>query len=469
MARRLLLEGSDIDELLVRIRQEHGPDARIVHAERKLVGGFAGFFAKLRYEVSVAVDDPETAAESEAAPAVAPAPVPAPAPSASIVPPADVADRLPSNRIPAQQRETAGAFAGRSTSSPVISDLPSPVAFSFARATEPVGSPQALGALDDLLADADAQDGGLRVAGRQLSTDSDTFDDLVRDLIARAAPETRSEPVPDFAPAVPRVLDRSIVPGLVDAPKPRPEAQVEPEADVDIDPAAGAEAEVETQVETEVEAEAEVRGTASKARLVTPAVARLGLPVDLYDVEADRVSLLSVLDDIAVAAPRRLVGVQVLVGNGAAVRELAQAWARTTGADDSCLVDLESWVGPHRDDPRDRRSELQGMAREHGGVLVVLPVDDSATDATQAAQQLAELGTCTVTATVDARWTTSQTAQWLTSLSTSGQPAGRLAAYEVHATADPLALLEHGLPVTWLDARPATTGAWASTCLDRLR
>ena len=57
MAQQLLLEGPDIDELLVRVRSEHGPDARIVHAERKLVGGFAGFFAKLRYEVAVALDE----------------------------------------------------------------------------------------------------------------------------------------------------------------------------------------------------------------------------------------------------------------------------------------------------------------------------------------------------------------------------------------------------------------------------
>jgi hypothetical protein len=461
----LLLEGSDIDELLVRIRQEHGPDVRIVHAERKLVGGFAGFFAKRRFEVAVAVDD--------AAPATTAEPGPATATELAQTPPAtdertaaDVPESIPANRIPVQQRQTAAAFVGRPTVSAMIGDLPSPVEFSFARATEPFGSPHVPSPLDELLADADAQDGGLRVPGRQLSTESDSFDDLVRDLIARAAPESRLDAVPDFAPAVPRVLDRSAVPALVDALTAR-----EPEVESELEPEADRQAERETQadLEADVEAEAEVRPSASKAPLVTPAVARLGVPVDLYDVEADRVSLLSVLDDIAVAGPRRLVGVQVLVGDGAAVRELARAWARTTGADDSCLVDLESWQGPHRDDPRDRRSELQRLAREHGGVLVVLPVDDSPSDATQAARQVAELGACTVTATVDARWTSSQVGQWLSSLSALGQPVGRLAAYEVHATADPLSLLEHGLPVTWLDARPATTGAWASSCLDRLR
>jgi hypothetical protein len=58
MPQRLLLEGSDIDELLQRVQAEHGPQATIVHAEQKLVGGVAGFFARRRYELSVQVDDP---------------------------------------------------------------------------------------------------------------------------------------------------------------------------------------------------------------------------------------------------------------------------------------------------------------------------------------------------------------------------------------------------------------------------
>ncbi|HET8615668.1 MAG TPA: hypothetical protein VFL94_09105 [Actinomycetales bacterium] len=57
MPQRLLLEGSDIDELLLRVRNEHGPQATIVHAEQKLVGGVAGFFARRRYELAVQVDD----------------------------------------------------------------------------------------------------------------------------------------------------------------------------------------------------------------------------------------------------------------------------------------------------------------------------------------------------------------------------------------------------------------------------
>ncbi|MCW2610183.1 MAG: hypothetical protein JWM15_1429, partial [Cryptosporangiaceae bacterium] len=57
MPTRLLLEGPDITELLARIRAEHGESARIVKAEKLRVGGFAGFFAKQRYEVMLEIAD----------------------------------------------------------------------------------------------------------------------------------------------------------------------------------------------------------------------------------------------------------------------------------------------------------------------------------------------------------------------------------------------------------------------------
>ncbi|HKG51642.1 MAG TPA: hypothetical protein VKB14_14475, partial [Actinomycetales bacterium] len=58
----MLLEGSSIDELLARVRAEHGADAEIVHAQERLVGGVGGFFARRRYEVAVQVNDDETGA-----------------------------------------------------------------------------------------------------------------------------------------------------------------------------------------------------------------------------------------------------------------------------------------------------------------------------------------------------------------------------------------------------------------------
>jgi hypothetical protein len=58
----MLLEGTDIRALLQQVRDDYGPDARIVHAERIRTGGVGGFFAKQRFEVAVEVDGDSPAA-----------------------------------------------------------------------------------------------------------------------------------------------------------------------------------------------------------------------------------------------------------------------------------------------------------------------------------------------------------------------------------------------------------------------
>lgn len=58
MPTRLLLDGDDLPELMIRIREEMGPQARVVKAERIRTGGFAGFFAREHYELTVEIPDP---------------------------------------------------------------------------------------------------------------------------------------------------------------------------------------------------------------------------------------------------------------------------------------------------------------------------------------------------------------------------------------------------------------------------
>lgn len=58
MSPRLLLDGEDLRALMLRVREEMGPDARIVKAERVRTGGVGGFFAREHYELTVEVPDP---------------------------------------------------------------------------------------------------------------------------------------------------------------------------------------------------------------------------------------------------------------------------------------------------------------------------------------------------------------------------------------------------------------------------
>lgn len=57
-AKRFQLEGPTLPALKARVLAEHGEDARIVAAEKVIVGGIRGFFARQHYEVTVEVPAP---------------------------------------------------------------------------------------------------------------------------------------------------------------------------------------------------------------------------------------------------------------------------------------------------------------------------------------------------------------------------------------------------------------------------
>jgi hypothetical protein len=52
---RLLFEGPSLADVLARVRSEHGASARIVSADRVRSGGFAGFFSKETYAITVEI------------------------------------------------------------------------------------------------------------------------------------------------------------------------------------------------------------------------------------------------------------------------------------------------------------------------------------------------------------------------------------------------------------------------------
>ncbi|HET9518789.1 MAG TPA: hypothetical protein VFO77_13800, partial [Actinoplanes sp.] len=62
----MLLEGPAIEPLLAQVREEYGSAVRIISADKVRSGGFGGFFAKQRYELSVEVPDetPDQVVES---------------------------------------------------------------------------------------------------------------------------------------------------------------------------------------------------------------------------------------------------------------------------------------------------------------------------------------------------------------------------------------------------------------------
>ncbi|MBO3084917.1 hypothetical protein [Cellulomonas fengjieae] len=97
MVTRLLLEGSDLAELMAQVREELGPGARVVSAERVRSGGLAGFFARERFELTVDVPEP---APSRPRGLRGPAPVRPAAGIEALLAAADASDALPDGSLP---------------------------------------------------------------------------------------------------------------------------------------------------------------------------------------------------------------------------------------------------------------------------------------------------------------------------------------------------------------------------------
>jgi hypothetical protein len=96
LTRQLRYEGVRLDDVLARVREEHGPDANIVSADLTRRGGVGGFFARETFEVVVEL-------ESEPAPPAAPIPS---TPTPATAPPLEQR-RGPTSQPAAPQAATA--------------------------------------------------------------------------------------------------------------------------------------------------------------------------------------------------------------------------------------------------------------------------------------------------------------------------------------------------------------------------
>lgn len=115
MATRLLLEGPDLEELLARVREEHGTEARIVSADRLRRGGVGGFFSKQWFELGVEVPDP----------AATPAPAPGPALDPGLDPALDTVEAL---LAMADQADSAPSFGAALSAAESPVDTPEQIA-----------------------------------------------------------------------------------------------------------------------------------------------------------------------------------------------------------------------------------------------------------------------------------------------------------------------------------------------------
>ncbi|HEU5474234.1 MAG TPA: hypothetical protein VFV67_26605 [Actinophytocola sp.] len=144
MATRLLLEGPSLETLLEQVHAEHGPQARIVSADRLQRGGIMGFFGRQWFEIGVEVPDQPAAT---AAPAAAPTSAPAPDSVEALLNLADHGDSAelaePAASFAAEQTPTFAAALADPTSSFATALAESTPSFAAALASAKAPAPAA--------------------------------------------------------------------------------------------------------------------------------------------------------------------------------------------------------------------------------------------------------------------------------------------------------------------------------------
>jgi len=431
VAERLLLEGADLPELMEYVRAEFGPTAKIVHAERIRQGGFAGFFAKEKYELTVEVP-----------------PARPPAPTRPLRP------HRPPPPPPSSMDDLLAAADAADTTPEVPDAAPSPVQ---AR-EEIVAAPRAA---------AKAATPRAATGGAQFATVLDQVRALADEgLPAQALSSSPSPAAQDLpAQAGPTPVDTDATPSrgvpvaaALEPPAPRAVAPV---------PASPAPVADGSAAAHEVAPQPAASGSALRS-----ALAEIGVPAALLAVTP--LTLAAVLDQIPVAAPapRRPGEVLAVIGNASDLAALEPLLAERMRLAPSDVVHVgnamrydPSAFGPDRPTRVASVPSLSAwrsrapMARH--AWLVLIPADGDTDARAEAAEMAFAARPTQLWAVVDARTKPGDAARWLDQVG-SQHPIDALAVRALADTSAPGTVLALGRPVAWLDGLPTSRVVWAA-------
>jgi hypothetical protein len=407
----LLLEGADLAELMVHVRAEFGPTARIVRAERVRSGGIAGFFARERYELTI--DVPDTAAG--AAPTLL------------------------------QRRGGVVTASGGGIDALLAAADAGDAGF---------GPDDALVPASDTLTRTAAS------PGPRVSTGQESFASVLEQMRAMAggvAPDHHLEvaaPAVPTAPGVPGpgATARSfepLAPAVLSGPPPAP------------------------AVPTPAPAPADAASTvAEPATSGVPrgALLDLGVPAELLG-EGGPVELSRLLAGVPAAppVPRDPGTVLVVVGPPEDAVRVAELLTLRTGSGTPVPAgDCEAVAGARRlTTPvaaqrwRAERPAADGVTVVALGVRPGRPREDAA------AELLAALAPDQAWGVVDARSKRRDCTRWIATVG-ARRPLDALAVAGLFDTSEPGTVLGLGVPVAWIDGVPASRVAWAAALAEHL-
>lgn len=473
MPQQLLLEGPDLEALLMRARNEYGAGVTVVRAEKVRTGGFLGFFTREHFELTLEVPDAE--------------PTQAPATTG---PRADAIDR-------ALAAEIADAQAAREA---LFAEAAPREAREQAEAPAEASSVSAA-AERDRHEDQPAATPAAATTARTVpdSTDMAEFDRLVLQLTesatvestpVEAAPPARAFVKASFPPAPPSTPRRGST-GSGEASETHEPASSPLNDSVALapsDPADGAGARVRDPREPEQDAGVVLNrwgvfndvAAAVSTRCTVPALLALGVPRrftrEFEDLNAP-IPLLDVVARFGVPPVKRpepgdLVVIAGPADQAVAVATQVAAWLGMPATAVALAGEIAAIRGHGRRirnqaEAASARRRADKAARLGEPLIVAFGVAPGRRGAATAAPMLAAFEADTTWAVVDATKRAAVTEPGIKLLALDGR-VDAIAAIGLADAQAPAAVLDSSLPIAWMDGLPAASVVWAALLGERI-
>ncbi len=475
MPQQLLLEGPDLEALLLRARDEYGASVKVVRAEKVRTGGFMGFFTREHYELTLEVPDAEPGTATEPPASATPG---TSAPRTAGVSRDHAIDRALAAEIADARAAREAMLASVSGAEPFDAAAKEPITAAAAKATTPEAP-----------------------AAKPESTDMAEFDRLVLQLTESANVQTeniRAESIqtesiqtesvgrsfvkasfPAAPPATPRIASPSAGDGpdeAIDASAAQPVSPVKPTAPAPVVHVPSGDGDVVLNrwgVFTDV-------AGAVATRCTVPALLALGVPrrfTRAFDDLDANVPLLDVIAGFGVPPVRRPEAGDLVVIAGPAdeavsVATQVAAWLGMPATAVALAGDIEAIRGHGRrirtePEARAARRRADKAAQLGEPLIVAFGITPGRRGAAGAGPMLAAFDADTVWVVVDATKRAEVNEPGIALLSKHAR-VDAIAAVGLAEAQAPAAVLDSSLPIAWMDGLPAASVVWAALLGERI-
>lgn len=398
------LDGPDLEELLVRARDEYGEDVRIVKADKVRSGGIGGFFTREHYELSIELDDVNGA-------------------------PADVVDSATRDERPISLLDLADAISDRELQSRTAQE-PEPLPFTPgigpSISTEGASFASILAGLSHTVAETSKAEPAYERS------------------LPKASTETSVEVRPTFAPAMPaRQMAR---PASQARQQSRPARKARPTG-------RATSSEISLRDLRDLGLPRTILPAREQGDLLSVLVSGLRSLPQAPRLPIGAGSIVAVVGEGESAWDAALQ-----VARSMGLDEKSLAYVTAGGA--------PAKIAPARriTDLEQLQVRLERWRKRATATIVVVDAPMSVKAAAWNRKAIGALEASAVWLVVPATRKTEDVAHWAERL---GRVDG-LVVTDVDASSDPASVLQLNIPVAWLDGRPATPGAWAGLLVDRL-